>query len=329
MVNIVVEYLSFCPHIVGSFNWLQAALDKNSDHPLATIIRLTEIIWKSDPSYRNPDLADLDVDLAEVEGTPGLSSVTSNMSVAANYFDHRASIWFAAKYKRAGLKIQFIPESSGKKTPDLSLSDDKAILTAFLEVKHAGLKTPIELIIRKIQTTPSRYSVRLMIEAELSYSNQAENLARTVTDMLRNLSESDDVEQFRNIELPGIGKCELIRHQDGEEKMTGLMITWNGGISIPKIYDRLSQLIDKAREQLTDYSPHGINIVGLYVDDDSIKSDIVETTLLKEPGLFNSPEYLNLTAVKYVRQMVGHQESLFINERNDHVKNGEVGKLRL
>jgi PhnB protein len=40
------------------------------------------------------------------------------------------SIWFAAKYKRAGLKNQFIPESSGKETPDLSSPDGERLLSS-------------------------------------------------------------------------------------------------------------------------------------------------------------------------------------------------------
>ena len=111
--------------------------------------------------------------------------------------------------------------------------------------------------------------------------------------------------------------------------MTGLMISWPQVVSIPKIQNRLSQILNKARVQLGSHSQDGINIIGLYVDDGSIKADIVETTLQKEPGLFNSGDYLSITAVKYVRQMVGHQQSLFVNEKNVHVKSGEIRRLEL
>ena len=54
----------------------------------------------TDPSYQNPDLVDLDNDLAESAGTPGLSKLALSMNDKNGYFDHRACLWFAAKYKR-------------------------------------------------------------------------------------------------------------------------------------------------------------------------------------------------------------------------------------
>jgi hypothetical protein len=107
------------------------------------------------------------------------------------------------------------------------------------------------------------------------------------------------------------------------------MITSPRLISIPKICQRLSQLMGKARTQLTSHSLSGINVICLYVEDLTIKPDIAEMTLNTEPGLFGFPEYLNIAAVKYVRQMVGHEERFFVNANNPHVKTGEIGRMGL
>jgi len=309
--------------------WIRDSLKNDGEHPLVHMIRSSDAIWEMDSSYRNPDLESLDHDLAELEGTPGFSRIAASMKDAENYFDHRASVWFAAKYKRAGRRVEFILESPGTKTPDLALTDDKTGLTAYLEVKHVGLKTPIETVIRKIQAIPSQYSVHLTIKVDIPYNNQAQNLARIVTEKIHALSESSNVEESAELDIPGVGKCQFFRSKHGERKMTGVSVSWPGTVSVPRIISRLSQLIGKAREQLTSYSPSGVNVICLYVDDESIKSDIAETTLLKDPGLFNLPEYTEVSAVKYVRQMIGHQEVLFPNERNSRTRSGELGSLGL
>ena len=246
-----------------------------------------------------------------------------------SYFDHRVCLWFAVKYKRAGHYIEFISEALGKKTPDMLLRDNSTGLTAFLEVKHIDLNTSILPIIEEIRAVPSFYSVRLSINVELPYTNQAENVARIVTDKLRSISVDAENEVSYHFVIPGIGEYDLIRNSNGKKEMTGVMITSPRIISIPEICQRLSQLIDKARAQLTSQSLGGINVICLYVEDLTIKPDIAEMTLKTEPGLFGFPEYLNIAAVKYVRQMVGHEEILFKNAHNAHVKTGEIERLRL
>src|SRR6267378_8652526 len=97
-----------------------------------------------------------------------------SMNDKNSYFDHRACLWFAAKYKRAGYYVEFIPEVPGKKTPDMLLIDNSTELTAFLEVKHVSLNTSILPIIEEIRAVPSCYSVRLSINVELPYTSQTE-----------------------------------------------------------------------------------------------------------------------------------------------------------
>lgn len=325
----VLETLRYLPNTIKLFPWLRVELSRGGDHPLASIIRFSDVTGGGDSSYQNTDLVDLDNDLAELMGTPGLSKLALSMKDKDSYFDHRACLWFAAKYKRAGYDIEFIPEVSGKKTPDMLLRDSTTGLAAILEVKHVSLITSMLPMIEEIRAVPSTFSVRLTINVELPYSNQAENVARIVTDKLRSISLNDENAVSYQFLIPGIGEFELIRNREGKKEMTGVMITSPRVISVPKICERLSQLIDKARTQLTSHSPGGINVICLYVEDLTIKPDIAELTLSKEPGLFGFPDYMNVAAVKYVRQMVGHEERLFMNAHNAHVKTGEIVRLRL
>src|SRR5437879_165417 len=274
MVNKVPESLRYLPNIIKLFPWLQVELSKGGDHPLARIIRFSDLVGGTDPSYQNPDLVDLDSDLAELSGTPGLSKLVLSMNDKNSYFDHRACLWFGAKYKRAGYYVEFIPEVPGKKTPDMLLRDNSTGLTAFLEVKHVSLNTSMLPIIEEIRAVPSGYSVRLSINVELPYINQAENVARIVTEKLRSISLDAENKVSYHFVIPGIGEYDLIRNREGKKDLTGVMITSPTIISIPKICQRLSQLIDKARTQLTSHSLGEINVICLYVEDITIKPDI-------------------------------------------------------
>jgi hypothetical protein len=106
-------------------------------------------------------------------------------------------------------------------------------------------------------------------------------------------------------------------------------VHWGRTLEVPKVRDRLVGILNKARGQLLDYSPEGINIIAVYVDDSSIKEDIAKETLYDDPGLFQSLDYQGITALQYVVQRVVPDEELFPNPKNMHFKNGDLESLKL
>lgn len=299
-------------------------------HPLVFMLRVSERIRESDNEYRNPDLSELESDLEELKGTSGISRVISKMRNPSEFFDERASLWFAAKYKRRGWRVEFIPEIQNKETPDLSLHHDKLGTPVTMEVKHIDLRVPVFSAIRTISEIPSRYSVDLTISEELLYENQAANFASVIASRLRKMSETPDGVRPLTEELPGKWRFGLIPNSNRELRPTVVrMVHWPRLVQIPKIRDRLLRILDKARGQLVSYSPEGVNVIALYVDDSSVSWDTVKATLYEEPGLFNSKDYEGVTAAKYVVQRITHDEELFPNANNVHVGNGQLKSLEL
>jgi hypothetical protein len=316
--------------MIKSVTWLEGEVENNGTNPLLSILRMSSRIRQSDPEYRNHELEELDSDLAELEGTPGISRVIMKMRNDTEFFDERAVLWFGAKYKRRGSRVEFIPEVPRKQTPDISLVDQKTGLKATVEVKHLNLIAAVNFVIQAIQETSSRYAVDITIEDELRYENQADNLARVIIDKLRDLSATAKGTVPYREERPKRWRFDLIPNPDGELRRTPVrFVHWGRTLEVPKVRGRLVGILNKARGQLLDYSPDGINIIAVYVDDSSIKEDIAKETLYDDPGLFQHRDYHGITALQYVVQRIVPDEELFPNRNNEHFKNGDLESLKL
>jgi len=318
------------PNIVKFITWLKDEVEKDGTHPLLIMLRGSDRIRQGDAEYRNHELAQLDSDLAELEGTPGISRVIMKMRNDTEFFDERSVLWFGAKYKRRGSLVEFIPEETTRQTPDIGLVDPKTRLKAVIEVKHLDLIAAVNLVIQAIQGTTSRFVVDIRIQDELLYENQADNLARIIIDKLRDLSASTDGVAPYSQEWPKRWRFDLIPNADGELRPTAVrFVHWGRTLEVPKVRDRLVRVLNKARGQLLDYSPNGINIIAVYVDDSSIKEDIAKEALYKDPGLFVSADYREITALQYVVQRIVPDEELLPNRNNRHFENGNLGSLKL
>jgi hypothetical protein len=85
------------PNIVKSVPWLKDEVETNGTNPLLTMLRGNDRIRQDDAEYRNHELEQLDSDLAELEGIPGVSRVILKMRNDTEFFDERAVLWFGAK----------------------------------------------------------------------------------------------------------------------------------------------------------------------------------------------------------------------------------------
>ena len=310
------------PNISRDLSWIPkiASQGRLDAHPL---IRILHEEGKMQRNY----LSALDADLAILSGVSNIHQACARMSNYEQFLDERPTLRLAADYVRKGFKVDFIPEAK-QPTPDfcISMSGSKCNF----EVKHLSGRNTLHVMFDDVRELVSPYYVRVNTE-KFQLVTQAKQLARTITDEIEALKAKKARPTFEAPHKKDLGYASFMisTKPSGVTGQTSIGMHYGSVEKFDSVSKHLSRLLGDARDQLLVYAPREINIIALDADGGTILDDEVQDTLYASPGLFNETDYEGISVVKFVSNNILRSETLFLNDKNQHVKDREVQHLNL
>ena len=247
------------------------------------------------------------------------------------FFDELSAVKVAVNLKKKHFQVEFIPEGSEKRPDILARSPKNPDTPCVLEVKHLSGESTIGIIFDEVRKIPSPYSVEVRAK-DFQLASQVRHLASVVATEIRRLqeeaakpprSEPDVLKVFdSNVSI-------YIDPHKANSGGTGVYVFWSFEEEFENTADRLTSVMNKARDQLNAYRPDAVNMIVLDVEKASLHDDEIEDTLRWKPRLFALEEYRKIAGVEFVSNIIPPKDALFANSNNEYVKSGVLQSLGL